>query len=94
MQVINEQLSVIIKKKSDRIDIDKKNKEGKLPVARKYDDGPVVSCKAVNGPGVGKPCIFPFIVLGKSHTSCTLAGGKDVNKLWCSSNRVRTKPKS
>ena len=78
------------------IEMDKK-KEEKMPVVREhkdYDAGPVESCKAVNGPGVGKPCVFPFIVLGKSHTSCTLAGGKDVNKLWCSSNRVRTKPKS
>jgi len=42
------------------------------------------NCKpAIGGPGIGKPCIFPFkwIRTGKTYTECTTDGG---NEHWCS----------
>ena len=44
------------------------------------------SCKTIDGPGVGKPCIFPFIfsLTGRSYNSCTKDGDDSVKEYWCS----------
>ena len=41
-------------------------------------------CKTIDGPGVGKPCIFPFIFHEKEYNMCTLDGNDDVHEKWCS----------
>jgi len=40
-------------------------------------------CVAVEGPGVGKPCIFPFTYLGKEYHECTTYNAPD-KRPWCS----------
>ena len=41
------------------------------------------SCKTINGPGQGKPCIFPFTYLGKAYNSCmTVVRFTGVQQRW------------
>jgi len=36
------------------------------------------SCRTIDGPGAGKPCIFPFIYMGKVYNTCKLD-----KRYWC-----------
>ena len=47
------------------------------------DSGGDENCKTIDGPGVGKPCIFPFKFQGKEYNTCTKDGGADVHEWWC-----------
>ena len=42
------------------------------------------SCKAIDGPGVGKPCIFPFTYRGHVYNTCTADHPYDDHFIWCS----------
>ena len=39
-------------------------------------------CHTINGPGLGKPCVFPFYTGVKWYNSCTRDGF--VHEYWCS----------
>merc|ERR1719244_1707515 len=41
-------------------------------------------CETIDGPGAGKPCIFPFKFRGETYEECTIEGGPDVHQFWCS----------
>ena len=50
-----------------------------------YHQGSSSNCLAVDGPGSGLPCKFPFKYYGKVHNSCTDMMKKYTNnKPWCS----------
>ena len=44
------------------------------------------SCQTIDGPGEGKPCIFPFTFYDKVYLSCTTDGFGDTHMrlYWCS----------
>jgi len=48
------------------------------------DSGGNKNCKTIDGPGKGKPCIFPFIYQEKEYNTCTKDGDDEVHEYWCS----------
>ena len=51
-----------------------------------YLDADKQSCQTIDGPEVGKPCIFPFKLYGEVHNRCIISEAPDMlsTLYWCS----------
>ena len=44
------------------------------------------TCKTIDGPGQGLPCVFPFTLNDQEYNACTKDGDKSVKQYWCSTS--------